>query len=547
MTPRVKAAIGRLRATRGDGGEVTGTAFLVAERYLLTAFHVVGDRAATVASQAPVCYPTLRFNPGTNDAGQSVLLVPGCWDAVDDWALLELSAPLQGVFPIPMAEVSERELKHLSQGRSIGFESWGFPTVARMSGSGITIDGRVQNRDFQYQDAWAYELYSDQAAAALGDPFNGLSGAPCLIDGAVVGIIRSNLVAESAQSGQPVHIVAGKLYACPIATGTLQARCAPYLPSLDPIRGLPGLPRQPLPFKPFQYLRWYGAANAEVFFGRNRKVRELYFKVTDEGTAPVVLVYGASGVGKSSLLEAGLLPRLSWNHEVHVQRREAGKTLGQSFDACMTAARASGKPIVILLDQIEEVFTEPTVDGNAELAALSERIKLVLTHAELPLRIMLGFRSEWLANVRRRLAEAGVPVSEFYLERLAGNEIEEVVRGVESTERLQQFYGVAVDEGLPRRVADDLLADPQSPVSPMLSIILTRLWDEAKNHRAGDQRLSQAVYDERMRSKLDLNQFLTEQIGEVAATRDEDVRSGLVNDVLYRHTTSTVRPRRSRG
>jgi hypothetical protein len=39
---------------------------------------------------------------------------------------------------------------------------------------------------------------------------------------------------------------------------------------------------------------------------------------------------------------------------------------------------------------------------------------------------------------------------------------------------------------LPRRVADDLLADPQSPVSPVLSIILTLLWDEAKNHRAGE-------------------------------------------------------------
>jgi hypothetical protein len=48
MTPRVKGAIGRLRATRGDGGQETGTAFLVSERHLLTAFHLVGNRKATI-------------------------------------------------------------------------------------------------------------------------------------------------------------------------------------------------------------------------------------------------------------------------------------------------------------------------------------------------------------------------------------------------------------------------------------------------------------------------------------------------------------------
>lgn len=64
MTPRVKGAIGRLVATRGDGSPVTGTAFVVPDRYLLTVFHVVGDRTASVSRGAPVCYPALRFDLG---------------------------------------------------------------------------------------------------------------------------------------------------------------------------------------------------------------------------------------------------------------------------------------------------------------------------------------------------------------------------------------------------------------------------------------------------------------------------------------------------
>jgi formylglycine-generating enzyme required for sulfatase activity len=544
MTPKSKAAIGRLRAIRAVGAQLTGTAFVVTDRHLLTAFHVVGDRAESGAKGIPILYPTLWFEPaGVESARFNVRVVADACDAIDDWALLEAEEPISEVTPLPLGAVSQREMQdRQTQRRKLEFESWGFPTLARMSGSGIIIAGHVQDRDARYQNAWAYQLFSENAAAALGDPLNGLSGAPCLIDGAAVGIIRSNLIVVSNKpTEEPAHIAGGILYACPVGTATLQERCAAYLPSLDPIRGLPGLPRQDLPLQPFRYLRWYGAEHAEVFFGRNSKLRTLYFQIIDPNGPPVVIVYGASGVGKSSLLEAGLLPRLSSNYEVRRQRREAAKPLVQSLDDVFTSAQVSsqtsGKPIVILLDQIEEAFTDPRLDGNAELTALGQRIKAIISSRERVPRIILGFRSDWLASIRARLSEAEIPVGEFYLERLTREEIQEVVWGVASTDRLRKFYGVEVDEDLPQRVADDLLSDPKSPVSPVLSIILTRLWIEAKTHHAGEQVLSAQVYDQRMRDKLDLDQFLADQVKAVALDRPEDVASGLVNDVLYRHTT----------
>jgi hypothetical protein len=87
----------------------------------------------------------------------------------------------------------------------------------------------------------------------------------------------------------------------------------------------PALPRiepQPLPpavltiesrrweGSPFPGLRSFMPADAPIFFGRERETDMLVKRVTDNR---FVLVVGASGSGKSSLVGAGLLPRLQAN------------------------------------------------------------------------------------------------------------------------------------------------------------------------------------------------------------------------------------------
>jgi formylglycine-generating enzyme required for sulfatase activity len=64
---------------------------------------------------------------------------------------------------------------------------------------------------------------------------------------------------------------------------------------------------------PFRALLSYEYEHAPVFFGRDRarnELRELLARQTERGTA-FVLVLGASGSGKSSLVKAGLLPDLA--------------------------------------------------------------------------------------------------------------------------------------------------------------------------------------------------------------------------------------------
>ena len=64
---------------------------------------------------------------------------------------------------------------------------------------------------------------------------------------------------------------------------------------------------------PFRGLAAFGAKHTQVFFGRSRDVTKAVERLKDaaEKGCPFLLVDGASGSGKSSLVRAGLLPRLT--------------------------------------------------------------------------------------------------------------------------------------------------------------------------------------------------------------------------------------------
>jgi hypothetical protein len=63
---------------------------------------------------------------------------------------------------------------------------------------------------------------------------------------------------------------------------------------------------------PFPGLRRFNPEDAPIFFGRHREINELIRKLADSKNRFVV-VLGASGSGKSSLVAAGLIPRLRAN------------------------------------------------------------------------------------------------------------------------------------------------------------------------------------------------------------------------------------------
>ncbi|MBE9030659.1 pentapeptide repeat-containing protein [filamentous cyanobacterium LEGE 11480] len=106
---------------------------------------------------------------------------------------------------------------------------------------------------------------------------------------------------------------------------------------------------------PYQGLQAFTAATARFFFGRDRTIDDLVLKLKDANFVPLI---GASGSGKSSVVRAGLVPRLEnlgWCVlKPIVPGTEPMETLAE---AIADVNPGSSEKTLLVVDQFEEVFT----------------------------------------------------------------------------------------------------------------------------------------------------------------------------------------------
>lgn len=333
------------------------------------------------------------------------------------------------------------------------------------------------------------------------------------------------------------------LYVAPGAEERV-ARWSLPLAARDPLFGLPLPPAMDLPLSPFKHLDWFTREDAEVFFGRGQEIRDLYEAVTLPDAAPIVLLFGATGVGKSSLLAAGLAPRLEASHEVVYLRRDGALglagTLAQAFggEAWREREENAGKPLVVILDQVEEAWTRPPAGRNEgeELAAALRSI-FAIRETRPRGRLILGFRKEWLAEVLRLLNGAQLPRVLLEIPHLGRDGITEAVIGPARTERLRRQYNLEVEPQVADDIAGDLSEDAGAAVAPALQILLSKMWTVASQESPGAPRFTLELYQTLKRKGILLADFLEEQLAELKSWRPKLVESGLALDLLAHHTT----------
>ena len=334
----------------------------------------------------------------------------------------------------------------------------------------------------------------------------------------------------------------------------------------DPTFGLPDLPEDiGLPQEPYRNLERFKRDDARVFFGRGRDTVELLNFITAKGAtaSPVVLLYGQTGVGKSSVLEAGVLPRLEASYHVLYVRRDPKRELlgtlkhelismtGMANTSIGTMWQATEKkvnrPVVIILDQLDEAFPISTTagnnatDGNKELETLLDVLQTVFTSSDQrPLgKIVLGFRQEVLANVNYALKQRGLKYAWKFLKSLDRSGIIEAIKEPAKHKK----YNLEITSNVPGEIASDLLADRESPIAPTLQILMDRLWTDASTN--DDPKITLEQYDALRKPKPGeqqqgglLEQFFKGKIIALQTWQPEIVTSGLLLDLLEFHTTT---------
>jgi hypothetical protein len=132
---------------------------------------------------------------------------------------------------------------------------------------------------------------------------------------------------------------------------------------------------------PFRALLSYEYEHAQVFFGRTRarnELRELLGRQTEHGTA-FVLVFGASGSGKSSLVKAALLPDLALPGMI-------GR-VGLVRRAVMRPSDSDGDPLTALAAAILSPTALPELAGlQYSLEQLATLLRDAPGQAALPIR-----------------------------------------------------------------------------------------------------------------------------------------------------------------
>ena len=121
-------------------------------------------------------------------------------DADADCAVLELTEPIAGIAPLPVA------------GAPAGLEwtAYGFPGLA--GDIGLPLNGTIQDPEgLDVLHRRALVLYSQQAAAAQGPPMGGFSGGPVMVGGVVVGHLK-RVLSSKDRPGRPEL---GYLFATP--------------------------------------------------------------------------------------------------------------------------------------------------------------------------------------------------------------------------------------------------------------------------------------------------------------------------------------------
>lgn len=253
---------------------------------------------------------------------------------------------------------------------------------------------------------------------------------------------------------------------------------------------------------PYVGLASFQEESAGLFFGRDALVAELIERV-EHGAFLAVL--GASGSGKSSLVRAGLLPALkggalaasaAWRYLVlkpgarpldalaaELTKLQAGdlhsalhlaEQLANNPRALLLAAdllldRQQGQRLVLVVDQLEELWTLASPGGAGQQPAFLQQLAAAQATPDSPVLTIATMRADFLHRVAEQPALArAISANNLIVGPLARDELRDAI------ERPAELAGCGFEPGLAGELIEQVHG--QAGALPLLEYTLLQLW-----------------------------------------------------------------------
>ena len=311
-----------------------------------------------------------------------------------------------------------------------------------------------------------------------------------------------------------------------------------------------------IPSSPYVGLRPFREEEFALFFGRDRESRVI---ASNLHARPLTVLYGSSGVGKSSVLQAGVVRRLKQEPDTTVlyfrdwQSNSRLRTILDSAYQFLPSSNkgsppkaeqsgpANGQHAYLLLDQFEEYLLYHDNDSLAE--EFDSALSRIVNRKDCPVNVLIGIRDDSLFKLDRRfsLRIPNLLRDTLELQRMtptgAKDAIEKPLKKFSEISGENNVYSIEpalVDEICRQVLAGNVLMGDSSGIgakndprkegrieTAYLQLVLTKLWD-------AEHRLNSSVLRLQTLQKLGgadriVRNHVNTVMNQLASERDRDI------------------------
>lgn len=289
--------------------------------------------------------------------------------------------------------------------------------------------------------------------------------------------------------------------------------------------------------RPYKFLDAFEKEDHQIFFGREREVEEVHSRLF---YGNLLVLYGASGTGKTSILKCGLynkIPDSDWKPVIIRRKQNIIDSIGSELKKLAITPLKEDQdiskklhsiyldyltPVFMIFDQLEELFIFGSKREKEEFVDIISRIK---KDPEKNIKLIFIIREEFLANLS--IFESHIPHildNRYRIERMGHSHLLEVI------EHPAEVCGVQLDEEFAEKAIEKISDDKGNAELTYIQVLMDHLYKIAESRNPEEIRIS--IDDLNQLGHLGnlMSKFLDEQLSAMKNSRlGEDVLKTMIS------------------